>query len=299
MAAVAEAELLGGSGRFHSVDGRAEATDLARRVRGPRHRRPGLPLVLGARSRGRSSGASCGPGGGVALVWNLRRLDLHAVPARLRGLPAPMVERLPRGERAATRTRRSLRGLLRRDRAGASTASTARSTSTSTGLRGRLLSSSYTPKAGDPTPRGDARRPARAVRRSRARRARWRSSTTRACSLGRLVLTAPPPILGVSIRWRSLSEQVPPLRAAAGVAGDGRPLVVDTRARGRDDGAPRRDLRDRVAVDRPAGGGGPGHAPGRGCGGGRPRAGAGAGDGRRSRSCARAAGAPGTAALRP
>lgn len=146
MAAVAAAEL-GRSGRFHDVDGRAEATTL-----------PGGSVDLVAAGQAfhwfsapearREFLRILRPPGGVALVWNLRRLDstpflrayeafLHrwsvdyaavseryAEGASLRALFGPAAWREHRFDNVQLFDRES--------------------------LRGRLLSSSYTPPAGDP-----------------------------------------------------------------------------------------------------------------------------------------------------
>jgi SAM-dependent methyltransferase len=146
MAAVAEADL-GGTGRFHSVDGRAEATSLRDRsvdlvtagqafhwFKVPESRAEFLRILR--------------PGGAVALVWNLRRLD--STPF-LRDYEAFLHRWSNDYEEVSAQYAReeSLRGLF------GETGWTERRFDSAqhfdfAGLRGRLLSSSYTPKEGDP-----------------------------------------------------------------------------------------------------------------------------------------------------
>jgi len=146
MAAVAEADLAH-TGRFHSVDGRAEATTLGE---------GSVDLITAGQAfhwfKVPESRAEFGrilrPGGGVALVWNLRRLDStpflrdyetflrrwsndyeevsekYAKPESLRALFGPAGWRERRFDSAQHFDLE--------------------------GLRGRLLSSSYTPREGDP-----------------------------------------------------------------------------------------------------------------------------------------------------
>jgi SAM-dependent methyltransferase len=146
MAAVAEADL-GPSGRFHSVDGRAEATGLGDRsvdlvtagqafhwFSVPESRTEFLRILR--------------PGGGVALVWNLRRVDstpfLRDYEAFLHRWSTDYEE-----VSAQYAKEESLRGLF-----GEAGWQERRFDSAQhfdlEGLRGRLLSSSYTPKEGDP-----------------------------------------------------------------------------------------------------------------------------------------------------
>jgi SAM-dependent methyltransferase len=146
MAAVAEADL-GGTGRFHSVDGRAEATSLLDRS---------VDLVTAGQAfhwfKVPESRAEfrriLRPGGGVALVWNLRRLD--STPF-LRDYEAFLHRWSNDYEEVSAQYAReeSLRGLF------GETGWTERRFDSAQrfdfeGLRGRLLSSSYTPKEGDP-----------------------------------------------------------------------------------------------------------------------------------------------------
>ena len=146
MAAVAEADL-GGTGRFHSVDGRAEATSLRDRS---------VDLVTAGQAfhwfKVPESRAEfrriLRPGGAVALVWNLRRLD--STPF-LRDYEAFLHRWSNDYEEVSAQYAReeSLRGLF------GETGWTERRFDSAQhfdfeGLRGRLLSSSYTPKEGDP-----------------------------------------------------------------------------------------------------------------------------------------------------
>jgi SAM-dependent methyltransferase len=146
MAAVAEADL-GGTGRFHSVDGRAEATSLGN---------GSVDLVTAGQAfhwfKVPESRAEfrriLRPGGGVALVWNLRRLD--STPF-LRDYEAFLHRWSNDYEEVSAQYAReeSLRGLF------GETGWTERRFDSAQhfdfeGLRGRLLSSSYTPKEGDP-----------------------------------------------------------------------------------------------------------------------------------------------------
>jgi SAM-dependent methyltransferase len=146
MAAVAEADL-GGTGRFHSVDGRAEATSLAA---------GSIDLVTAGQAfhwfKVPESRAEfrriLRPGGGVALVWNLRRLDstpfLRDYETFLQRWSDDYQE-----VSAQYAEEESLRGLF-----GDAGWIERRFDSVQhfdfEGLRGRLLSSSYTPKQGDP-----------------------------------------------------------------------------------------------------------------------------------------------------
>ena len=146
MAAVAEADL-GGTGRFHSVDGRAEATSLAA---------GSVDLVTAGQAfhwfKVPESRAEfrriLRPGGGVALVWNLRRLD--STPF-LRDYEAFLHRWSDDYEEVSAQYAKeeSLRGLF-----GDAGWIERRFDSVQhfdfEGLRGRLLSSSYTPKQGDP-----------------------------------------------------------------------------------------------------------------------------------------------------
>jgi SAM-dependent methyltransferase len=146
MAAVAEADL-GGTGRFHSVDGRAEATSLGA---------GSVDLVTAGQAfhwfKVPESRAEfrriLRPGGGVALVWNLRRLD--STPF-LRDYEAFLHRWSDDYEEVSAQDAKeeSLRGLF-----GDAGWIERRFDSVQhfdfEGLRGRLLSSSYTPKQGDP-----------------------------------------------------------------------------------------------------------------------------------------------------
>jgi SAM-dependent methyltransferase len=146
MAAVAEEELAA-SGRFRSVDGRAEATGLPD---------SSVDLVTAGQAFHWFSVAESRtelrrilrPGGGVALVWNLRRLDstpflrdyetfLHRWSTDYREVSAGY------GSEDALRAFFGPPGWREHRFDGAQHFDLA-------GLRGRLLSSSYTPKPGDP-----------------------------------------------------------------------------------------------------------------------------------------------------
>jgi SAM-dependent methyltransferase len=146
MAAVAEAEL-SASGRFRSAPGRAEATGLAD---------CSVDLVTAGQAFHWFSVAESRaefqrilrPGGGVALVWNLRRLDstpflreyeafLHRWSTDYREVSAGY------GNEEALRAFFGGAG-WREHRFDSAQHFDLE------GLRGRLLSSSYTPKVGDP-----------------------------------------------------------------------------------------------------------------------------------------------------
>jgi SAM-dependent methyltransferase len=146
MAAVAEAELSTG-GRFHDVDGRAEATGLGE---------ASVDLVTAGQAfhwfsvpeARREFQRILRPGGAVALVWNLRRLDsspfLREYEAFLHHWSTDYRE-----VSAGYAKEEALRELFgpagwREHRFGSAQHFDL------DGLRGRLLSSSYTPKAGDP-----------------------------------------------------------------------------------------------------------------------------------------------------
>jgi SAM-dependent methyltransferase len=146
MAAVAEADLAP-SGRFRSVEGRAEATGLDE---------ASVDLVTAGQAfhwfsvpdARREFRRILRPAGGVALVWNLRRLD--STPF-LRDYEA-FLHRWSTDYRevsAGYASEEALRALF-------GPAGWREHTFDSSqpfdlgGLRGRLLSSSYTPKAGDP-----------------------------------------------------------------------------------------------------------------------------------------------------
>jgi len=146
MAAVAEADL-GTTGRFHDVDGRAEATSLPDRS---------VDLVTAGQAfhwfKVPESRAEfrriLRPGGGVALVWNLRKLD--STPF-LRDYEAFLHRWSNDYQEVSAQYAReeSLRGLF------GETGWIERRFDSAQhfgleGLRGRLLSSSYTPKVGDP-----------------------------------------------------------------------------------------------------------------------------------------------------
>ena len=146
MAAVAEADL-GGTGRFHSVDGRAEATGLgagsvdlvtagqAFHWFNVPHSRAEFRRILR-------------PGGGVALVWNLRRLD--STPF-LRDYEAFLHRWSNDYEEVSAQYAKeeSLRALFGEAGWQERRVDSAQHFDLE-GLRGRLLSSSYTPKEGDP-----------------------------------------------------------------------------------------------------------------------------------------------------
>ena len=146
MAAVAEAEL-GGTGRFHSIDGRAEATSLAA---------GSVDLVIAGQAfhwfKVPESRAEfrriLRPGGGVALVWNLRRLD--STPF-LRDYEAFLHRWSDDYEEVSAQYAKeeSLRGLFGDAGWGERRFDSVQHFDFE-GLRGRLLSSSYTPKQGDP-----------------------------------------------------------------------------------------------------------------------------------------------------
>jgi SAM-dependent methyltransferase len=146
MARAAE-EKLGGDPRFRSVDGRAEATGLPSGE---------VDLAVAGQAFHWFDAARAGeefrrilrPGGGAALVWNIRRVDttpfLRDYEAFLRqwGTDYGEVSARYRDE-AALRAFFGPGGYRTRRfdyRQGFDLA----------GLRGRLLSSSYTPAAGDP-----------------------------------------------------------------------------------------------------------------------------------------------------
>jgi SAM-dependent methyltransferase len=168
MARAAE-ERLGGDPRFRSVDGRAEATGLG----------PGeVDLIVAAQAfhwfdpaRSRDEFLRIlKPPGGVALVWNNRRVDTtpflrdyeaflrtwgtdyNEVSARYQQQAALQTFFGPGGYRASRFDYRQVFDLA--------------------GLRGRLLSSSYTPAAGDPRRGAHALGAGRAVRGAPAGRAR-------------------------------------------------------------------------------------------------------------------------------
>ena len=146
MAAVAEADLAH-TGRFHSIDGRAEATTLGD---------GSVDLITAGQAfhwfKVPESRAEfrriLRPGGGVALVWNLRRVD--STPF-LRDYEAFLHRWSNDYQEVSAQYAReeSLRGLF-----GEAGWQERRFDSAQhfdlEGLRGRLLSSSYTPKEGDP-----------------------------------------------------------------------------------------------------------------------------------------------------
>jgi SAM-dependent methyltransferase len=146
MAAVAEAEL-SGSGRFRSVAGRAEATGLPDGA---------VDLVTAGQAFHWFSvpetrvefGRILRPRGGVALVWNLRKLDstpfLRDYEAFVRQWSTDYAEVSARyAEEAALRAFFGPAG-WREHRLDSAQHFDLE------GLRGRLLSSSYTPREGDP-----------------------------------------------------------------------------------------------------------------------------------------------------
>ena len=146
MAAVAETDL-GATGRFHSVDGRAEGTGLGD---------ASIDLVTAGQAfhwfsvpeARREFRRILRPGGGVALVWNLRRLDstpfLRGYEAFLRHWSTDYRE-----VSAGYASEEALRALFGPAGWGEHTFDSSQPFDLE-GLRGRLLSSSYTPKAGDP-----------------------------------------------------------------------------------------------------------------------------------------------------
>jgi SAM-dependent methyltransferase len=146
MAAVAETDLAP-TGRFHSIDGRAEATTLAD---------GSVDLITAGQAfhwfKVPESRAEfrriLRPGGGVALVWNLRRLDstpfLRDYEAFLRRWSNDYEEVSEKYAREE-----SLRGLFGEGGWRERRFDSAQHFDLE-GLRGRLLSSSYTPREGDP-----------------------------------------------------------------------------------------------------------------------------------------------------
>ena len=146
MAAVAEADL-GGTGRFHSVAGRAEATGLGD---------ASVDLVTAGQAFHWFSVPEARtefrrilrPGGGVALVWNLRRVD--STPF-LRDYEAFLHRWSDDYEEVSAQYAReeSLRALFG-ERGWIERRFDNVQHFDLEGLRGRLLSSSYTPKEGDP-----------------------------------------------------------------------------------------------------------------------------------------------------
>lgn len=146
MAAVAEADL-GITGRFHDVDGRAEATSLPDRS---------VDLVTAGQAfhwfKVPESRAEfrriLRPAGGVALVWNLRKLDstpfLRDYEAFLHRWSNDYQE-----VSAQYAKEESLRGLFG-ERGWIERRFDSAQHFGLEGLRGRLLSSSYTPREGDP-----------------------------------------------------------------------------------------------------------------------------------------------------
>jgi SAM-dependent methyltransferase len=146
MAAVAEAELSPG-GRFRSVDGRAEATGLAA---------ASVDLVTAGQAfhwfsvpeTRREFQRILRPGGAVALVWNLRRLDstpfLRDYEAFLHHWSTDYRE-----VSAGYAKEEALRAFFGPEGWREHCFASAQHFDFE-GLRGRLLSSSYTPKAGDP-----------------------------------------------------------------------------------------------------------------------------------------------------
>lgn len=146
MAAVAEADLAH-TGRFHGIDGRAEATTLGERS---------VDLITAGQAfhwfKVPESHAEfrriLRPGGGVALVWNLRRLDstpfLRDYEAFLRRWSNDYEEVSEKYAKPE-----SLRGLFGNGGWRERRFDSAQHFDFD-GLRGRLLSSSYTPREGDP-----------------------------------------------------------------------------------------------------------------------------------------------------
>ena len=146
MAVVAETELAR-SGRFHGVDGRAEATGLAD---------ASVDLVTAGQAfhwfsvsdARREFRRILRPGGGVALVWNLRQLDstpfLREYEAFLHHWSTDYRE-VSAGYASAEALRAFFGPAGWREHRFDS-----RQEFDLEGLRGRLLSSSYTPKASDP-----------------------------------------------------------------------------------------------------------------------------------------------------
>jgi SAM-dependent methyltransferase len=146
MAAAAEADL-GSTGRFHDVDGQAEATSLPDRC---------VDLVTAGQAfhwfKVPESRAEfrriLRPGGGVALVWNLRKLEstpfLRDYEAFLHRWSNDYQE-----VSAQYAKEESLRGLFGEGGWIERRFDSAQHFGLE-GLRGRLLSSSYTPKEGDP-----------------------------------------------------------------------------------------------------------------------------------------------------
>lgn len=146
MAAVAEAQLAA-TGRFHGVDGRAEATGLPD---------GSVDLVTAGQAFHWFSVPESRaefrrilrPGGGVALVWNLRRLDstpfLRDYEAFVRRWSNDYAEVSRRyADPVALRAFFGEGGWREHGFESAQLFDL-------DGLRGRLLSSSYTPKEGDP-----------------------------------------------------------------------------------------------------------------------------------------------------
>ena len=146
MAAAAVADL-GGTGRFHDVDGRAEATSLPDRCADLVTAGQAFHWFKVPESRAEFR-RILRPGGGVALVWNLRKLD--STPF-LRDYEAFLHRWSNDYEEVSAQYAKeeSLRGLF-----GEGGWTERRFDSAQhfglEGLRGRLLSSSYTPKEGDP-----------------------------------------------------------------------------------------------------------------------------------------------------
>jgi SAM-dependent methyltransferase len=146
MAAVAEADLAA-SGRFHSVAGRAEATGLSD---------ASVDLVAAGQAFHWFSVPETRveflrilrPGGGVALVWNLRRLDstpfLRDYEAFVRHWSTDYAE-----VSAHYADESALGGLFGEAGWREHRFDNAQQFDLE-GLRGRLLSSSYTPREGDP-----------------------------------------------------------------------------------------------------------------------------------------------------